>query len=1129
MKPVVQGCVLWVLMALMASGQPYSEITGSITDPRGFLIPHATVTVTDRSGGHRWQVEASGYGLYRVSFLPPGTYDIRVEHKSFRPAERHGVTLHLGQVLRVDFSLELGAPTEKPKVVSGPALIQTHDNVVSSLLEWPQLSALGSIWRDPLDFIKLTPFVAILHQPAQLAVELQGGRGNEVDVAIAGQRPEWQRLVLDGARNSAPGFRGFLVRPPLGSIEELRIESGLPGASAGLSPSSLNVLTRIGRNAFHGELFGLLSDDFPNAKAWQQVGPKYPMSRSQLGLWVSGPLGRAGASQPSRVFFSTSGEVFRERRTVEVRATVPPQYLREGNFRAIDLDVYDPASRTFSTDAWGNPKATGAVPFPGQRIPASRIHPLAQRWLSLFPEPNRGTSKLFQNYVRTSENPLDWKLFHQRFDIREADQSHWFLRLSWNDGDTTKLAPYPDQERAADERSYQIALSNTRYFTSNLLGNFRLSFSNHKGHVGPRYPSPNAARNELGILGLEGLPEATGLPYLVLDGTGIDPLGTPPFGPSSSNERVLEGSAILARVRGDHAFRLGAEATQERFELSTSRSRNGWLTVEKKATVNPTAPIRTGHTFADFLLGYVRRAERSFEAARSTLQRTGWAVFLEDSWRISPHLTLNLGVRYQFRPPFQDTSHRSANWKVFDLGVDSNRLLAKTQPPVLVRAGATNFYDQVSFRFPGVLQLEPGSGLYGSRLVRTDRNDIAPRFGLAYAASRTTSLRLGGGLFYVPDPGYQYFRLAQNFMGLDRVSANQENPDRFLDDPWLLRDGTACTGWSGPCVEGPYTFGIDPQRRSAYVAHWMVQIQQEVPRNTIFDFTYQGNIGRKLDQLRVFNQPIFRSGADDARPIAQRQPWPGYGFLEEMEGAGKSNYHAFNMSVRRRFARTLTYLVSFTWSKAIDTGSGLLEGLGDDALPATSYNLSSERGLARFHQGRVFSTAFFWQWPFGKRRLIKPAGWKEIVFGGWEIGSMLTLADGTPIDVHRAGDYQDLGLAVTRPDATEVSPFRGPRRAYHVWDIVAFTMENPALAYRPGQVARNALLSPGIVSWDAFWSRDLHITERHRIQFRIEIYNLLNRPNWLAPSTDFRVPDQFGIVPYARRMRELQFGARYIF
>lgn len=1121
--------ILALIAVTLLHAQPYAELVGTITDPRGFLIPGATVIVTDSTTGQRWTVSSSGVGYYRVSFLPPGTYHVRVEHRNFRPAERHNVTLHLGQVLRVDFSLDLGAPTERAKQVSGAFLIQTHELVSSALQEWDQLLAIPSPRRDLVDFIKLTPYVAILHQPASAATLFEGPSPRAVDIAVGGLRPEFQGFILEGARNSGSRLNSPVAESPLGTVGELRVENGLLGAESSQWPSRVSIFTGKPRPAINGELFAFWTDDFLNARPWKEDGDKPPFSRRLFGATIGGPLG-TGKTTP-RAFFTVGGDSLTERRIQRMKATVAPLTYRYGDFSSLKIDIYDPLSRTFTTDRYGNLKADQAVPFPGRRVPESRIDPVALALLRLYPEPNRTTDIVFQNYWRTSERPLKRNRFTGGMEVREREASRWFLRASWSKWDDVVLANFSDQERTSEVRGSQAAVSNVRSLGRRWTGTFSLTI--HQLTTGTRLRNP-AAYGTSAALGIRGLGQATrsteGLPYLVFDGIGLDSFGTLPYGNFRGSERLAQLAGAISTTRGDHAWKAGGEIWYERAEHNGDSYLTGVLVFERRASTRPQDPLTTGHTWADFLLGEVRRAQRALAPYGSTLKRTSGAVFFEDTWRVTRRLTVIAGVNYQYRPAFTDTSHRSANFQIFDVGAEEKGLLTKTQAPVLIRPGVNDFYDGLSFRLPSVVRLAVDDRLWGARLMRSDRNDVAPRIGLAYAATRTTSLRLGAGLFYVPEPAFWRFRLAQNLAGFDRTSASPETLDLSLQDPWRLAHGTSCVGWSGPCVQSPYLFAIAPWARSPYVWRWMAQLQQEVFRNTVLELGYQANAGHKLSSLRVLNQPVFRTGSDDARPLTQRQPWPGYGFIETVDPSANSNYHAMNFSIRRRFARTLTYVFSVTWSKAIDNASGLSDGLGDGALPASSYNLRHERALSSFHQGRTFVTAFFWQWPFGKRRLIKPTGWKDVVFGGWELGSIITLADGNPVNVHPIGDFQDLGLAVARPDATGISPFRGPRRAYRLWDADAFTLqESTTLPYRLGEIGRNALLTPGLSNWDFLASRYVHLNERHRFQFRIEIYNLFNRPNWLLPNTDFRPREQFGVVPYARPMREIQLSVRYLF
>ena len=292
---------------------------------------------------------------------------------------------------------------------------------------------------------------------------------------------------------------------------------------------------------------------------------------------------------------------------------------------------------------------------------------------------------------------------------------------------------------------------------------------------------------------------------------------------------------------------------------------------------------------------------------------------------------------------------------------------------------------------------------------------------------------------------------------------------------------------------------------------------------------YLGNEGHKLARFRLYNQPIVKTGPTDTRTVAQRTPWPAYGRLQEVDGNDNSNYHALSTKLTQRFSKGLTYLIGFTWSKAIDGGSAIRTNSGDTLWPTNSYDLKAERGLSQFNVGRRFVASYVYELPFGTGKRWASQGPVAAIVGGWQLGGIVTLADGTPINVAQLGDTAGLNTLGNQPDATGISPFPATQTAQQFWNIAAFNYSSPDLSWRPGNMGRNTLFTPGTRLADLSLARNIRIHESHQLQFRFEAFNAANHPNWNAPSSDARSPSNFGVITSAKTMRSLQFALKYSF
>jgi hypothetical protein len=310
---------------------------------------------------------------------------------------------------------------------------------------------------------------------------------------------------------------------------------------------------------------------------------------------------------------------------------------------------------------------------------------------------------------------------------------------------------------------------------------------------------------------------------------------------------------------------------------------------------------------------------------------------------------------------------------------------------------------------------------------------------------------------------------------------------------------------------------------------WLFNVQRQLGQDTVIEAGYLGSGGHKLELLRVWNQPVLRKGPNDARTLLQRSPFPAYGLIQTLDGHGNSNYHGLALKAQRRFSKGLTYLAGFTWSKATDQGSSVRNNTGENQFATDNYNLRREHSLSQFHNGHRFVSSLLYELPFGKGKPFLSGGRvANLIASGWQVGSIITLSDGTPINVGQIGDPLQIGTPNV-PDATGISPIPANRTTDNFWNAAAFNATNPELLYRYGNTGRNLLTTPGLMQWDFSLTKETPIRERHRVEFRFEAFNFSNHPNYLPPGIDVRSAATFGKITAARTMREMQFGVKYIF
>jgi outer membrane receptor protein involved in Fe transport len=1112
----------WLALALPVFAQTSGEITGTVTDTSGAVIEGANVTIQNTATGQVRQVQTNQSGTYDVPFLVPGTYNIRVERQGFKTATRSDILLQVGAVARADFNIEVGVVTESVEVSGGAALLTTENTAVGTVIENKRIVELPLNGRNYLQMVALSPNVSAEQGAGGEAAARKGGERTQRSLAVAGARSQFNHYTLDGIENTDPSYNIYALRPSIDALEEFKVETGVYAAEFGRAAVQINVATKAGTNQYHGTVFGFFRRDALDAKEYKQVGDKNPFSRDQMGFTFGGRIIR------DKLFFMSNFETLREEKTLQGLSNVAPDRMRGGDFSASGRNIFDPASRVFSTDASGNLRAVSAVQFPNNVIPASRFNSVSQKLLEFYPKAIRPGDTILGNYTRQRPRPITWEQFNQRIDYLESVKSNWFGRLSWGDDDSKEIDSFPDQEANILTKTWQTLLSNTRTLSPSLVNEFRFGWTQFDNDQRRFYAFKRDVTGELGIIGLNSpVPLSWGTPTVGL-GLGLTGFGEQGNGPFVGRTSIFQFIDNVSWIHGKHTFKFGAEIRRDRFNETGNAFTRGSFAFDVNATQDPARRAVTGHPFADYLLGEVFGPTRARTFSNGLLRSTPMAFYVDDTWKVTPRLTLTLGVRYENTPPYSDKYRGAINVIVYDSGVGPDRQIAPgSRVPVQIRPGDGDFHEGLPFHFHDGIPKVTGDSLLGHATVLRDNNDFAPRVGLAYRPAESWTVRAGFGAFYVQDIAEARFDLSRNIGGRSQFTADSERPNANFSDPWKFEGGT-CSNWTGNCQGPTFTLANNTNRRTPYMLQWVMNVQKQLDKDTVFEVGYIGNSAHKLELLRVWNQPVNRLGPNDSRSLLQRSPFPAYGLIQVVDSHGNSSYHGLALKATRRFSKGLTYLAGFTWSKAMDQGSAVRNNTGDNQFATDNYNFHREHALSQFHNGRRFVTSVLYELPFGEGKPFANGRVIGQVVGGWQIGSIITLSDGTPINVGQIGDPLVIGTPNV-PDATGISPIPTNRTPDNFYNIAAFSASDPTLAYRFGNTGRNLLLTPGLIQWDFSATKDTRIREGHSLEFRFEAFNFSNHPNYNTPSVDVRTPATFGRITTARTMREMQFGFKYIF
>jgi len=1160
------GLVLLAAFAAEAPAQTQGEITGVITDSSGAVVPDTAVTVTNVATGATRRVITNEAGVYNFPALPPGVYTVRVEKSGFKAITRPEVKLEVQQVARLDFNLEVGEVSQTVTVEGHAPLLSSESTTVGTVIENKRIVDLPLNGRNFLQLVATAPNVSFGFTSAGQANSRQGGTRANQNISVAGQRSYYNRFTIDGVENTDVNFNTPIFLPSIDALQEFKVQTGVYPAEFGRASTQINISTKSGAREFHGAAFEFLRNDVLDARIYDFSGKaaktaaKAPLRWNQYGFVLSGPIwlpkkffGPIGFDNRERIFFMTNFEGFRERRTGLGRYNLPPVSFRGGDFspllnpaftgdkcsgqalrivdaansrcnpaQALVLDalnreiiigsIYDPA--TLRTVSGGK---LVADPFPGNKFAPNRIHPTALKLLEFYPSPNLFPNALGPsgfNHEQPQGSLTDKDQFVVRGDFIESTASSWAGRYSW--GDEEQLTPGLKLNGTKLLTNVkQVMASNTRTLSANKVNEARFGYNQFFNSLGRELANTRDVVGELKIPGIEsGPPIAWGIPAIGI--AGFAGFGDDSEGPYVNNNRTYQIVDNFSWTLGSHAVRFGGELRWDQYNQVGNQFARGSLIFEPNATSSVGA-FGTGHAFADYLLGYCKRCEVSVSLAQAQFRAFSKYFYVDDSWKVTPKLTLNFGLRYEYTPPWLDQTGRLVN--IYVPFADSTPNVAdRSRHPVFVRIGSGDFYEGLALRFNPAIQVAR-DGRLGERLVADDKNDFAPRFGLAWSPTSKWTVRTGAGVFYAQDTGNPRFDMARNLAGRRRDEATPDLIDLTFDQPFRNLGGTVQ-------INNPYVLGNIFGRRTPYVIQYLLNVQRQIGNNLVLELGYLGSVGRKLESLRAFNEAI--PGATGS--TTARSPYPEFGRIQEVDGSGKSSYNGFSAKLEKRFSAGLSFLNGYTWSKSIDTASAIRSHDSDTLFPQNSYNLAAEKALSSFHVAHRFVNSLTYELPLGRgRRLLDRGGVADAVLGGWQVSSIFTLQTGFPLTIMVGRDQANTGGGFDRPIVVagqSMNLDRGVRNADRWFNTAAFSL--PPLGSF-GNAGRNTVITPGLVQWDASLLKNFRFTERKSLQFRFEAFNAPNHPNLGNPNRSF-VSSSFGKITGTRtNMRELQFGLKLLF
>ncbi len=1109
-------CTVFLLNIALVAQVNTASVSGLVSDPSHAVIPGAVVTATSRATAVVRTTKADANGYYSFPSLPIGDYEMKIEQAGFAPMTK-SITVESAQKSRLDFELALGTMSNSVEVSAATQELSPDDASLGSVVANTTIAETPLYLRNWDDLLRLVPGVQAGRYTDQSGATSAGRTGG---FNVHGIHSLQNDFILDGVDNNTLSenvqeLSTQASRPSVDAIQEFKVITNPYSSEYGRSPgAAVSVNTKSGSNAFHGLAYEYLRNRVFDANDWfsNHNGLKKPQNiQNQFGGDFGGPVLK------DKLFGYFNYEGTRIRRGVSRLTTVPLPNERIGDFSAAAAAAAGTTYPTIYDPLTGQP-------FANNIIPQNRIDPSMAKIMALFPQPNLPGA--VNNYTRNAGLLDDNNNYTGRVDWSPTGRDTVFARYTYSSrarqipgnfggiADGTTTSAWGNQTMVA----HHAALGWTHTFSSNLTNDFRVGFSrnvsiavqqafglNHVADYVPGVPINPAVDG--------------GVPNTSFAGFNTQ-IGSPDFLPKSQIPTQYEWIDSVSYLRGRHNFKFGADIHWPlRNIFQDEPGARGSLGFDKIFTClrsgNGACTANTGLSYADALLGYVKSSQLSnvFFVDQRLYMLSG---YVQDDYKVRRNLTLNLGLRYDFASPATEGRNQMANFNP-----------------------AGN----------GSLVFAADGSLSQRSLVNPRHNNFAPRLGFAYSVGSKTVIRGGYGIYYsLFERIGSEDQLALNPPGLVNNVASVSStstvpvfflkngfPANSLDPNSLFKNGTDYTKVR--------IRAVDPNVKAPTVQQWSIGLQRELPGGFVSELDYVGTHSTHLDVLTDFNQPIPTFGSAPGVVTAFTVPYTKFGYIEYMSGIGHGSYNGLEASLLRRFKNGFNFRAVYTYSRAYDNAPEELSASSGAAPDGRNY--AAWWGRTDFDTPHRLNISYLYELPFGKGKPFARSGVAAAIFGGFRTSGVYTFASGRPFTVNSGSSRKN---AVDPYGATTAVPYVIGPVTYvgdtNCWYYAsqnkfckallpsgtdAFRLQNNAAGEFFGNEVRNSLRGPHTNVFDFALLREVRFTERANLEFRWEVFNLLNTPQFGQPNTDFSSSSAGQITSLAGDPRVMQFALRFSF
>jgi carboxypeptidase family protein len=1096
-----------LLMIALTAAISHAQTTtgtflGFVTDAQGAVIGGAKVTAINEATGLTRSVTTNSSGEYVISLLPLGRYTLKFEAQNFKQRAIKGLVLELDQKAKIDAALEVGQITEvvSSEDNSGAPLTRTETAEAGTVIQNKRIVDLPLNGRMFLQLAQLTPGV-VVNAPGGFGQQLAGVSGPRI--TVVGARESDNYFTVDGVVFTDPFYNTLSAPLSVDAIQEFKVQSNLYSAESGtLGGAQINIAIKTGTNDLHGSAYGFLRNDAfdarnffdrcPNSNPNCDGGGKPEFRQNQFGGTVGGPAIK------DKAFFFGNYEGLRLAKALTRTFTVPTASMRSGQFTTT---ITDPQT---------------GLPFDSNTIPDARISPVAKALLQFVPQANLPGSA--SNLIGAPQEINDGNQFTIKTNYRYSANDEGFVRYTFYDVNAYQPFGFvafasspisvPGFGLFIQQRSQNVGITETHIFNPTLIGEFKFGFNRTAGGQQQQNNAVDFA-NQFNIAGASRDPIDRGLPRITLAPfNAFGDVATP----ISRRDNDYQVSYNVSSFLGKHNLNFGGAYKRIQFNPFVPSNKRGQFTFDGRYT---------GNVFGDFLLGLPSSAQGGSGSITVYLRGNQYQGYLQDDVKVSRRLTVNLGLRYEYSSPLSEKYNR---WATLDI---QNRR-------VIVASEGGQTYPQALW-VPGIAQqLAPlpivtseDAGLDRS-LVNKDTNNIAPRFGLAYDlfGKQRTIIRAGYGIYYNVTSYNSVTLMSQNPPFFKRIGAT--NPT--VNQTTRLANGPVAPIQSllgNPLLGLPGFQPYDIDFTSPYIQQYNFGVQQLLTQNLLVEAQYLGSKGTHLYTNIFYNLP----NPSATTPIAARALFPNLSNFALQAGAASSNYNALVLRAEKRLSFGLMVNGSYTYSKSIDNDS-----LGNSVVSSNldQGNIKAlERGLSSFDLRNRLTVSFTYDVPFkfGNKAL-------NAVFGNWQAGGIITEQSGQPFTVNIQSDRANTGQLNQRPNLVGDPNMPSGQRTVERWFDTSVFVAQPFGTL--GTAGRNIVEGPGTNVVDFSLLKNIAFTERHRLQFRSEFFNLFNRTNFDFPERFCTITataaagstcpsGTFGRLSAARDPRILQFALKYLF